>query len=155
MITIHLHKPHKQTTVSFDAELLIDTTTYRLVQAPWARPHLDLGYVVFEPDDYFYEHYYTERWFAIFEVRSADHQLKGWYCNISYPAQFTANAIYSEDLDLDLFVPPDLVNLLRLDIEEFEERGVATSDPVAYAAAYAAFDELEHMVHSAIPPFRR
>jgi protein associated with RNAse G/E len=155
MITIHLHKPHKQTTVSFDAELLIDTTTYRLVRAPWASPRLDLGYVVFEPGDYFYEHYYTEHWFAIFEVCSADHQLKGWYCNISHPAQFTADAIHSKDLDLDLFVPPDQVNLLRLDIEEFEEHGIATSDPVAYAAAYAAFDELEHMVRSAMPPFNR
>ncbi len=154
-ITIHLHKPHKQTTVSFEAELLIDTAAYRLIRAPWTRPRLDLGYVVFEPGDCFYEHYYTERWYAIFELHSADDMLKGWYCNISYPAQFTADAIHSDDLDLDLFVPPDRESLLRLDIDEFETRGVASSDPVAYRAAYAAFDELEQMVHNATPPFDR
>lgn len=155
MITIYLNKPHKQTTVSFAAELLTDTPIYRLVRAPWTRPRLDLGYVVFEMGDSFYEHYYTDRWFAIFELRSAANLLKGWYCNISYPARFTADAIYSDDLDLDLFVPPDRTNLLRLDIDEFESRDVAVSDPLAYRAAYAAFDQLEQMVRNAEPPFNQ
>jgi protein associated with RNAse G/E len=153
MISVHLHKPHKNTTVSFTGEILIDTPSYRLIRAPWGRARLDLGYVTFEEDDVFFEHYYTERWFAIFELRTADGLLKGWYGNISRPARFTADAIYSDDLDLDLFVPPDRRTPLRLDVEEFEGRGVAESDPAAYAAAYAALDELEQMARAGAAPF--
>jgi hypothetical protein len=65
-----------------------------------------LGYVV-RPGDHFYEHYYSERWYNIFEVRSAEGVLKGWYCNITRPARFEAKLVTSEDLELDLFVAPD------------------------------------------------
>ncbi len=153
MVTIFLHKPHKGATISFEADLLAETETYRRIRAPWLRGRLDLGYVVFEPGDVFIEHYYTDRWYAIFELHAGDGALKGWYCNISYPARFTPDAIYSDDLDLDLFVPPDRARPLRLDIEEFEARGVDRSDPAAYAAAYAAFDELEQLAHKRLPPF--
>ena len=152
-LTVNLHKPHKGATVTFTAELVRETPTYRLVHARWGRPALDLGYVVFEPDDHFYEHYYTDRWYAIFELRSAGGALKGWYCNISHPARFTADTIESDDLDLDLFVSPDRARRLRLDVDEFEGRGIAQSDPAAYAAAYTAFDELEQMAERADPPF--
>ncbi len=150
---IHLHKPHKSTTITFEAELLEETASYRLVQAFWERPRLDLGYIVFETGDTFLEYYYTDRWYAIFEIRTPTNALKGWYCNISYPARFTPDAIHSDDLDLDLFVSADRTQRLRLDIDEFENRGVDLSDPAAYAAAYAAFQELEALVDAKTEPF--
>jgi protein associated with RNAse G/E len=150
---INLHKPHKSTTISFEAELIEATETYRLVQAIWERPRLDLGYIVFETGDLFLEYYYIDRWYAIFEIRTAAGNLNGWYCNISYPARFSPQAIDSDDLDLDLFVSADRSQILRLDIDEFESRGVKYSDPVAYAAAYAAFDQLEAMVRAGAKPF--
>jgi predicted RNA-binding protein associated with RNAse of E/G family len=139
--------------VTFPGELLETSAAERRIRAPWERGRLDLGYVVFEPGDVFIEYYYTDRWYAIFELRTADGALKGWYCNISYPARFTPDAIHSEDLELDLFVPPDRRSPLRLDIDELEARGVAQSDPAAYAAAYAALDELERMASERVPPF--
>lgn len=139
--------------MTFAAELLAETAAERRIRAPWLHGRLDLGYVVFEPGDVFTEYYYADRWYAIFELRSAGGALKGWYCNISYPARFTPGAIDSEDLELDLFVPPDRRSPLRLDLEDLEARGVAQSDPPAYAAAHAALADLERMAAAGHPPF--
>lgn len=152
-ITIQLQKPYKNTEVIFDTELLNATETHCYVKATWRRPRLDLGYIVFETDDIFFEYYYTDRWYSIFEIRTAAGMLKGWYGNISHPAHFTANSIISEDLDLDLFISADRATILRLDIDEFEQRGLATANPDVYAAAYAALDELEAMARAAEYPF--
>jgi predicted RNA-binding protein associated with RNAse of E/G family len=149
-ITVHLLKPGKGTTVTYTGELLRDEGAYRLVHARWELPRLDLGCVVFEAGDHFYEHYYTERWFNIFEVRAAAGELKGWYCNVARPAQFDDAAITSEDLELDLFVPLDRQGMCRLDVDEFEARDF---DPATRAAALAALDELEQMARAGAPPF--
>ena len=152
-ITVHLLKPAKGTTVTYRGELVRAETGHLLIHARWERPRQDLGYVVFEPGDHFYEHYYTRRWYNIFEVRDAAGALKGWYCNVTRPAQVAGDIITSEDLDLDLFVPPDRRNILRLDLDEFEARGLAASDPPVYAAALAALGELERMARVGEPPF--
>ncbi|HET9222655.1 MAG TPA: DUF402 domain-containing protein [Roseiflexaceae bacterium] len=124
-----------------------------LIHARWEFPRRDLGYVVFEPGDHFYEHYYTEHWYNICEVHDAAGALKGWYCNVTRPAQVADDVLTSEDLELDLFVPPDRSNTLRLDLDEFEARGLDATDPPAYAAALAALDELERMARAGEPPF--
>jgi hypothetical protein len=152
-MTIHLHKPGKGAVITYRGEVLLDEPGHILVHARWERAALDLGYVVFEPGDHFYEHYYTDRWFNIFEVRAETGALKGWYCNITRPAQVLGDVITSEDLELDLFVPPGRRDPLRLDLDEFEARGFATSDPAAHAAALAALEELEHMARTGAPPF--
>jgi protein associated with RNAse G/E len=154
-ITIHLFKPAKGTTITYTGELLRHEPGHMLIHARWERPQLDLGYVVFEPGDHFYEHYYTERWYNIFELRGTAGLLKGWYCNISRPAQIDGDTITSEDLEIDLFVFPDRVQMLRLDLDEFAARGFETSDPATYTAALAALDELERMARAGMPPFDR
>jgi len=152
-ITVHLLKPGKGTTITYTGELLRHAPDHMLIHARWERPRTDLGYVVFEPGDSFYEHYYAERWYNVFEVRSAAGVLKGWYCNITRPAQLEGDTITSEDLELDLFVPPDRRDLLRLDLDEFEARGLDATDPPAHTAALAALDELERMARAGEAPF--
>ena len=152
-MTVNLLKPGKNTTVTYHGELLSAGPDHLLVHARWERDALDLGYVVFEPGDHFYEHYYTDRWFNIFEIRSTAGALKGWYCNITRPAQVVDDVITSEDLEIDLFVPPDREHVLTLDLDEFEARGFAESDPTAYAAALAALGELKRLVRSGESPF--
>ena len=152
-ITVHLLKPGKGTTITYTGELLRREQGHLLIHARWERPRLDLGYVVFEPGDHFYEHFYTERWYNIFELRGVSGALKGWYCNVTRPAHFDGNTITSEDLDLDLFVAPDRKNIVRLDLDEFAARGLDISDPHAHAAALAALDELERMARDGAPPF--
>jgi predicted RNA-binding protein associated with RNAse of E/G family len=152
-ITIHLLKPAKGTIVTYRGELIRAEADLLLVHARWERPRLDLGYVVFEPGDHFYEHYYTERWYNIIKVCDAAGSLKGWYCNVTRPAQVAGDTITSEDLELDLFVPPDRRDILRLDLDEFEARGLDAADPPAYATALAALDELERMARAGEAPF--
>jgi len=79
--------------------------------------------------------------------------LKGWYCNITRPAQIEGDVVTSEDLELDLFVSPDRKNLLRLDADEFAARGLDATDPAAYEAALAALDDLEQWARDGVPPF--
>src|SRR5262245_26181240 len=153
-ITVHLLKPGKNTIVTYHGELVRAEADHLLIHARWERPRLDLGYVVFEPGDHFYEHYYTTRWYNINEVRDGAGALKGWYCNVTRPAQFTDDVVTSEDLELDLFVPPDRRAMLRLDLDEFEARGLAKSDPEAHTAALAALDDLERMARIGEPPVR-
>jgi protein associated with RNAse G/E len=152
-ITVQLLKPGKGTTVTYQGELLLEEPGHILIHARWDRATLDLGYVRFEPGDHFYEHYYTERWYNIFELRGETAALKGWYCNVTRPAQIADDIISSEDLELDLFVPPKRDQLLRLDVDEFEARGLAIADPPSYTAALAALDELEQMARAGIAPF--
>jgi predicted RNA-binding protein associated with RNAse of E/G family len=152
-ITVTLLKPGKHTTVTYTAELLRIDPGHVLIHARWERPRLDLGYVAFDPGDHFYEHFYTERWYNIFELRGEAGALKGWYCNITRPAQIDGATIISEDLELDLFVAPDRKRILRLDLDEFAARGLDISDPAAHAAALAALDELERMAQAGMPPF--
>jgi protein associated with RNAse G/E len=153
IITVHLLKPGKGATITYHGELLAAEPDHLLIHARWERPAIDLGYVTFETGDHFYEHYYTERWYNIFEIHDEGRKLKGWYCNVTRPANVDGDVITSEDLELDLYVPPDRRSPLRLDLDEFEARGLDTSDPPAHTAALAALDELEQMALSGVAPF--
>jgi predicted RNA-binding protein associated with RNAse of E/G family len=154
-MTVHLVKPRKQRTVIYEGVLLVQEPGHILVQARWERAAMDLGYVVFAPGDHFFEHYYTERWYNIFEVRSMTGELKGWYCNITRPACVEGDVVTSEDLELDLFVAPDRQRFLTLDQEEFDALALDVREPEAYAAALKALQELEDMARTGAPPFDR
>jgi protein associated with RNAse G/E len=154
-IKVHLVKPRKQKTVVYDGVILVEEPGHFLVHARWERRAMDLGYVVFAPGDHFFEHYYTDRWYNIFEVRSAAGDLKGWYCNVTRPACFEGDVLTSEDLELDLFVAPDRRQVLRLDLEEFEALALDVTEPEAHDAALRALQELEEMARKAAPPFDR
>ncbi len=66
------------------------------------------------------ERYYTDRWYNIFEIYDRDDdRLKAWYCNVTYPADFTTDRITYRDLALDVLVYPD-GKYLVLDEDEFE-----------------------------------
>ncbi len=90
-----------------------------VIEAVFQAGHRDLGYVVFEMGDLFFEFYYFQRWFNIEQVYSTDGDLKGWYCNIAMPPAISDYEISFVDLAADVFVYPDGRYLL-LDQEEFE-----------------------------------
>ncbi len=151
--TIYLLKPGKNSQITYHGVVIAEEQGHIIIHARWERPTLDLGYVTFEPGDHFYEHYYTECWFNIFEIHSNGGILKGWYCNVTRPARIEDATITSEDLELDLFVSADRSQLLTLDVDEFEARNFAQNDPEAYAAALNALDQLRHMAQIGTPPF--
>ncbi|MDX3614200.1 MULTISPECIES: DUF402 domain-containing protein [Streptomyces] len=133
-----------RTKIRYPARLLGDDGTRIVVHARWATDGVrDFGFVRFEPGDVFTEYYWRDRWYAVKEVRDARGTLKGWYCDITRPATLSGGELVVEDLDLDLWRSADGTTVLRLDEDEFEESGLAESDPEAAAAAVAALDELE------------
>lgn len=110
----------------------------------------DLGYVVLERGDRFVEWFFTDCWYTIYEIHARrNDQLKGWYCNITRPAEVIGSEVHTVDLELDLWVGPDR-SMLVLDKQEFEELALLDVDR---NAACAALEELRHMVVSGNPPF--
>ncbi|MEU6984451.1 DUF402 domain-containing protein [Streptomyces sp. NPDC046324] len=133
-----------RTKIRYPAEVLADDGIRLAVRAPWAAEGVrDFGFVRFEPGDVFVEHYWRDRWYAVKEVRSSDGTLKGWYCDVTRPAEVEGAEVVVEDLDLDLWVSADGSEVLRLDEDEFQASGLAASDPEAAARAVDALDELE------------
>ncbi|MGV9315149.1 DUF402 domain-containing protein [Streptomyces sp. NPDC003691] len=132
-----------RTKIEYPAERIADDGTRVVVRAAWAAPGVrDFGFVRFEPGDVFTEYYWRDRWYAVKEVRTGDGGLKGWYCDITRPVGVSGAVLTVEDLDLDLWVPPDGGPALRLDEDEFAASGLAERDPAAAAAAVRALDEL-------------
>ncbi|WP_282693766.1 DUF402 domain-containing protein [Streptomyces sp. CC208A] len=132
--------------IRYPAEVVTETGTRLSVRAPWAAEGVrDFGFVRFEPGDVFVEHYWTDRWFTVKEVRSAEGGLKGWYCDVTRPAEIGPTGVTVEDLDLDLWVSADGSEVLRLDEDEFAASGLTVADPEAAEQAVTALDELERL----------
>jgi protein associated with RNAse G/E len=153
-ITVRLIKPAKDKVVTYRGELLERTDTMILLYAQWGLGLMDLGYVAFEPGDYLYEYFYSDRWYNVYELHEPEGQLKGWYCNITRPAIFGTDSIESEDLELDLFVSPGRRTIILLDEDEYNARDLPTTDPEAHAAAQGAVAELKDLARRGEGPFR-
>lgn len=120
------------------------------LDATWTRERMELGYTTFEKGDHFVEWFYTDRWYNIMEVRGVGDRLKGWYCNVTYPAEFRPDHISYRDLALDLWVAPDGATI-TLDEDEFDAD--AAIDPHARTQALAALERLREQVARRLAPF--
>lgn len=140
--------------IRYPAQLVADDGSEIRLQARWGRPPYDLGYILLEPEDRWTERFYRDRWYNIFEIRTADGRLKGWYCNACRPATLDGQELRCVDLVLDLFVYPD-GRTLRLDEVEFQALGLEQTDPEAAREARNALEELERLARAGEPPFRR
>jgi protein associated with RNAse G/E len=88
----------------------------------------------------FYEIYLRDKWYNIFEIYDRDDgKLKGWYCNVTYPAWIRRWDIVYRDLALDLLVFHDGTQKV-LDVDEFEAIDIPTADR---KQALKALDELK------------
>jgi hypothetical protein len=121
-----------------------------LVEATFTRRDIDAGYVVFRTGDRYLEWFYADRWYNIFELHDvSDDHLKGWYCNITYPAQISAEDVAWADLALDVFVSPDGV-VQVVDQDEFDALQLSEE---ARRTAWDAVDALRAHVARREPPF--
>ena len=121
--------------------------------AVFERDGRDLGYVRFEKGDVFYEWYYFDRWYNVFQVYSAAGALKGWYCNITAPAKVEGDELTFVDLALDLWVWPDNRHLV-LDEDEFEELSKLQYSRDDALAARGALTELIERTEAGTLPSR-
>ena len=97
--------------------------------------------------DPFVEIFYTDRWYNIFEIHDCeDGRLKGYYCNITMPAEFADGEVAYVDLALDLLVYPDGRQLV-LDEDEFADLPL---DEITRQQARIALAELQKVMET--PP---
>ena len=110
----------RQETWRYTGQVLYRQADMLVIEAYFNRDDMPFHGVTFAKGDRFVEAYYTDRWYNIFEMYSRDDDhLKGWYCNISRPAEFQPGRIQYVDLALDLLVYPDGRQLV-LDQDEFD-----------------------------------
>ncbi len=108
------------------------------------RPFLDLALAY---GDRFIEIYYTQHWYNVYEIHSGQNgPVKGWYCNISLPAEFdlVTGVVTYIDLALDLWVYPDGRQVV-LDEDEFTALRLPESTT---QQARSALSEVQALAHS-------
>jgi hypothetical protein len=120
-----------------------------VLRTEWDREPMDLGFVLLEPDDRWTEYFFADRWYNIFEIRASDGSLKGWYCNITRPAQIGPGEVKAEDLALDLWVAPG-GDMQVLDEDEFAALSLSLTER---ETARNALAELQTRVTRRLFPF--
>ena len=139
-----------QDILSYQGALVEMNEEYVCIDAEFALSDRDLGYVRLRRGDIFREWFYRGRWFNIFRVSDVQSsQVKGWYCNITRPAQFGVDWIAADDLCLDVFVSP-AGRTLTLDEAEFATLNLTDEERTA---AQKALRAIQAMVDKRAPPF--
>ncbi|MHC1783890.1 MAG: DUF402 domain-containing protein [Anaerolineaceae bacterium] len=111
-----------------------------LVEAFFNREDIPFQGIVMRTGDRFLEKYFLNRWYNIFEIHDREDDLiKGWYCNISKPAEVEDDRIAYVDLALDLLVYPDGRQFV-LDEDEFTALKISDAER---SKAVAALEELQ------------
>ena len=89
------------------------------LEAFFNRDDMPFNGMLLKRGDRFVETYYSDRWYNIFEIFDRDSsERKGWYCNVTRPAEIYQDKILYVDLALDLLVFADMHQLV-LDEDEF------------------------------------
>jgi hypothetical protein len=114
----------EQETWRYPARVLRRQPGAVLIEAFFNRPDTPFHGIILGQGDRFIEAYYSERWYNLYEIHDRhDDSLKGWYCNVTLPAQIDEQTISYVDLALDLLVYPDGKQLV-LDEDEFAELAI-------------------------------
>jgi hypothetical protein len=140
-----IHKLNEQGVVllTYEGLMLERSATSVCLQAFFGRPDYVAAYHTFRRGDRMVEWFYSDQWFNIFQMHDVDDDhLTGWYCNITRPARIEDEAVYAEDLALDLMVYPDGRTLL-LDQDEFEALAL---DSAIRQAALVGLAQLQQWV---------
>jgi uncharacterized protein len=118
VIVIKLNDQGKETW-RYQGKLLSQDESSITLEAFFDREDLDLHGMRLSRGDRFVETYYSDRWYNVFEIHAReDDRLRGWYCNITRPAQISGDTISYVDLALDLLVFADGRQIV-LDEDEF------------------------------------
>jgi protein associated with RNAse G/E len=122
------------------------------VRAEWSLPRVDLGYLDFEPGDFLHEYFSPDHPFNAFAVFAPDGRLKGWYCNVTYPARIEGEQISWQDLYIDIILCPDGRTAV-LDEDELAEAGLEQTDPGLFRFILDARDALGQRIQERAYPF--
>lgn len=118
VIVIKLNTEREETW-RYEGRILSQRPQTMLIEARFNRSTLLFHGITLQENDRFLERYYSNRWYNLFEIHDReDDALKGWYCNVTTPAEFSNGKIAYIDLALDVLVYPDGKYLI-LDEDEF------------------------------------
>src|SRR3989304_8923631 len=80
--------------IRYQGKVLMRTADEILIKAFFALEHAMMVDIPLLKGDKFLETYFTGHWYNIYEIhdRVSDH-LKGWYCNVSYPAEISQSLV--------------------------------------------------------------
>lgn len=149
-ITVIKRNHQGEELLRYQGELVGRGKLWACVTAIFTRPSSDAGYMQYEYGDHFTEWFYSDRWYNVFRIDSfRDGALKGWYCNITRPAEIDDQIIASDDLELDVFVSPAR-DVILLDEADY---AALTLDPEEQGAVWEAVTEIRALVASGSPPF--
>lgn len=123
-----------------------------VAHAVWGRDRLELGYLTFDPDDQFVEYFALHAPYNAFALYSHRRELKGWYCNVTYPTRVTSHEVAWHDLFVDVIVYPD-GRLLILDEDELAEAGIEQTDPALFAMILEGSRCLQRLARQRAYPF--
>jgi len=141
----HTGKP----VLSYLGEVVYRDEEVVVARCLWTDSPLDLDGFCLQPGDIFMEFYYPREPFDIFQIHDIAGRLKGWYCNITEPAEITDGEIHWHDLVLDLLVLSDGRQMIR-DVEEFEALHPSAD---LRARVAAAMERLQRWVKEGHAPF--
>ncbi len=119
-ITVDKLSPQGELKWRYEGELLERGENWVRLEAFFDRDNIVVAGIPLQRGDRFVETYYSDRWYNIFEIHAGESgALKGWYCNITRPANILSDRLEYVDLFLDLWVSPDGRQTV-LDEEEFQ-----------------------------------
>ena len=134
--------PDRVETWRYAGEVLAFRGDRVILEALFNRADLPFLDLTLARGDRFTEAYFSDRWYNIYEIHDGrTSQLKGWYCNVSYPAEFSPGQVDYVDLALDLWVYPSGRQVI-LDEDQFT--ALVLSEP-ARIHARQALGELQHL----------
>ncbi|TVR20510.1 MAG: DUF402 domain-containing protein [Anaerolineaceae bacterium] len=119
-------------------EITRDATSI-CIAARFEHPAVEIGgFFVLNDGDHLREWFYTDRYYNVFRIHDgATDRLKGWYCNITRPAQISAGTVSADDLALDVVVLPDR-SLHLLDEDEYNALPITPMERDAVRVAVQA-----------------
>ena len=118
-ITVIKQNTSGEETWRYEGRVLDQTESSVKLEAFFNRDDMLFNGMLLKRGDRFVETYFSDHWYNIFEIFDRDsHERKGWYCNVTRPAEIEQDRISYVDLALDLLVFNDLRQLV-LDEDEF------------------------------------
>jgi predicted RNA-binding protein associated with RNAse of E/G family len=112
----------------YGGEIQLLTDKKIIVETQFMANDLEFHGMTFNNGDPFLETFYFDRWYNIFEIHDRGNgRLKGWYCNVGYPAEINGDVVSYRDLALDLLVFPGGRQIV-LDEDEFEALPISLAD---------------------------
>lgn len=145
-------RPDGTEAATYGGTLVTAGTSWVVAHAVWTFRRMDLGYLLFEPDDYLLEYFSTIEPFNAFALFSPGETFKGWYCNVTYPTTIAGNTVYWHDLYVDVVQQPD-GTILVLDEDELAESLLHKTDPDLHRMILDARDSVVTMMREQQYPF--